>query len=265
MCGVFGFVAQPGQRVSLNRLQEIASITEKRGPHAFGFAWIDGAGRLRSYKQTGRITKSLDLLTIAADARMLIGHTRYATQGNPSDNVNNHPHPVDGGWFVHNGVIRGYQKLIERYELLPSSDCDSEVLGLLIEHLPGTMVERCAEAVRLAATSPLAMLGLWRSPDRLIAVRAGNPLNIGQDATGYYLGSFAEHLPHGTTIKDETVLSFRHDCNKVTLVTKPLELPARIATPPRAAVPARTKKSPAVLGPNDPVPASFRQAKWWHE
>ena len=77
----------------LKLLRRLATVTEQRGPHAFGFAWVDGRGRLRSYRQTGRITDHLGLLAAARDARLLIGHTRWATQGDPADNLNNHPTP----------------------------------------------------------------------------------------------------------------------------------------------------------------------------
>src|SRR6185369_7923430 len=122
---------------------------------AFGFAWIDSQGRLKSFRQTGRISESLGLLAMARDARMLIGHCRFATQGLPANAINNHPHPVDGGWLVHNGTIQGYDDLVERHDLYPVSRCDSEVLGLLIERSKGTLIERCRIAVQEVASQPL--------------------------------------------------------------------------------------------------------------
>lgn len=60
MCGVFGFVSNGG-KINMERLQTIARATERRGPHSFGFAWIDARGRLRCFKQTGRISDHLGL------------------------------------------------------------------------------------------------------------------------------------------------------------------------------------------------------------
>ena len=148
MCGIFGFVSDGEGEPDIDRLRKIAVVTESRGPHAFGFAWIDRRGRLRCYKQTGRISDHLGLLAMASDARMLIGHTRYATQGDPDDNINNHPHPVDGGWLVHNGMIPRYRETIDDWGLRPVSDCDSETIALLIERMDGPISERCACAIR---------------------------------------------------------------------------------------------------------------------
>lgn len=141
MCAIFGFIARresddPKASVrhfDVHTLHGIIRANLPRGPHASGFAWIDGRGRLRMFKQAGRLTDHLPILRMAADARLLIGNLRYATHGDPRDNLNNHPHPVDGGWLVHNGVIRNHAELVRRHELSPVSKCDTEVLGLLTE------------------------------------------------------------------------------------------------------------------------------------
>src|SRR5262249_34479556 len=143
-----GFVSRDGGQMDVELLGRIAEVTERRGPHAFGFAWIDRRGRLKCYKQTGRITDHLGLLMMAADARMLIGHCRFATQGDPADNINNRPHPADGGWIVHNGMVREYRRLLDAFDLYPVSACDSEVLGLLIEQGKGSVLDRCRAAVQ---------------------------------------------------------------------------------------------------------------------
>lgn len=195
MCGVFGFVSFDGKGPNLKRLEAIAHVTMRRGPHAFGFAWLDGAGRLRMFKQTGRIVDYLGLLAMAHDARMLIGHCRFATHGDPKNNLNNHPHPADGGWIVHNGVIGDYDEIVHAGDLHPVTGCDSEVLGLLIEEGQGTLRKRCVEAVQYASGSPLVMLGLWSRPGRMVALRSGNPLALGVCDGRVYLGSLMDGLP----------------------------------------------------------------------
>lgn len=211
MCGVFGFVSFDGKGPAMGQLQDIAQVTMRRGPHAFGFAWIDSKGRLHSFKQTGRIIDSIGLLQLAEDARMLIGHCRYATHGSPDDNLNNHPHPTDGGWIVHNGVIRGYERIVDEHNFFPTTKCDSEVLGLLIEEAKGSMSERVRYAVREAHDGPMVVLGLWNRPNRLIAMRDGNPLHLSKVKGGkrYYFASLPDGLPGEVKrVKDGTGLEF---------------------------------------------------------
>ena len=207
MCGVFGFVAKEREPVNLRILSRVARETMQRGPHAWGLAWLDKKGRLHMFKQEGRIVDSLGLLSMAKDATMLIGHCRYATHGDPSDNSNNHPHPAEDGWIVHNGVISHYRRIIREYDLEPVTECDSEVLGLLIDSLPGPVTRRCAEAAQIAAGGPLVMLGLW--PDRLVAIRdGGQPLHLGETRDGYYLGSLPNQLPGDVRPVEDELLEF---------------------------------------------------------
>jgi glucosamine--fructose-6-phosphate aminotransferase (isomerizing) len=196
MCGVFGFASFDGKGPNIKRLADIAKVTQRRGPHAFGFSWVDGQGRLRMFKQSGRISDYLGVLAVAHDARLLIGHCRYATHGAPSNNLNNHPHPADGGWIVHNGVIGRHEEIARHRELLQVTECDSEVLGLLIEQGKSSLLRRrCVDAVQEVSGSPLVMLGLWSRPGRLIAIRDGNPLSLGLCNGRAYLGSLADGLP----------------------------------------------------------------------
>lgn len=181
----------------------------RRGPHAFGFAWVDSKGRLKMYKQEGRIVDSLGMLAMARDARMLIGHCRYATHGTPGNNLNNHPHPADGGWIVHNGVIPDYREIIRDFRLHPVTECDSEILGLLIERRPGTHARRTIDATGLADGAPLVLAGLWNRPGRMVLVRRGNPLMIGAAEEGRYFASLPDGLPAGAAaVPDESGLEF---------------------------------------------------------
>jgi glutamine---fructose-6-phosphate transaminase (isomerizing) len=210
MCGVFGFVARGDGEPDMGRLRELARATMRRGPHAFGFAWVDGRGRLRMYKQSGRIVDALGLLAMARDARLLIGHCRYATHGSPADNVNNHPHPADGGWIVHNGVLPDYEGLVRDFRLHPVSRCDSELLGLLVERRDGTHARRLVDASALADGQPLVAAGLWNRPGRLVLVRRGNPLQLGHAPEGRYFASLPDGLPDGKMpMPDESAVEFR--------------------------------------------------------
>lgn len=194
MCGVFGFVSTSGEGPNFKILDNVAKATESRGRHAWGMAWIDSQGRMRTFKQTGKISDALALLRMAHDARILIGHCRYATQGDPDDNINNHPHPADGGWIVHNGMIPHYRQIVRDFDLHPVSACDSEVLGLLIEDAKGRLIDRCVTAAESVPFAPLVIMGLWK-PGRLVAVRQDNPLSLGESSEGIWLASLANGLP----------------------------------------------------------------------
>lgn len=161
---------------------------------------------MHAFKQTGRIRDHLGVLRFAADAKMLIGHCRFATHGDAKFNINNHPHPCDGGWIVHNGVVRNYRELVEQLELHPVSHCDSEVLGLLMETSDGRRMDRLLEAASLAKTGPMAILALWR--ERMFALRSGNPLHLAETKEAFYLGSLAGGLPKPFSLRDDTLLEF---------------------------------------------------------
>lgn len=196
MCGVFGFVSYDGKGPNIKRLEIIAKATMARGPHAFGFAWLDWSGRLQMFKRTGRIVDHLGLLAMAKNARILIGHCRFATHGAPENNSNNHPHPADGGWIVHNGVVSNHEDLAAEYDLWPTTQCDSEVLGLLVGASQGSLLARCSATANVAKGN-LTMLGVWGRPGRMIAVRNGNPLWLGETKEGerFYLASLRQGLP----------------------------------------------------------------------
>jgi len=194
MCGLFGFISKNHGRPDLGRLRAIALETQQRGAHAFGLAWIDPDGRLHAFKRPGPISAYLHELERCRDARVLVGHCRYATHGHPAVNDNNHPHRVGRGWLVHNGVVRNHRQIAERYGLATTTDCDSEVLGLLMAKIPGALTRRAAITVD-AAEGPLAVMSLWAKPARLLLVRRGNPLWVGETQASAYFGSLPGELP----------------------------------------------------------------------
>jgi len=194
MCGIFGFLSTDRRGPDLARLRRIAVETETRGRHAFGLAWIDAEGAMHTFKRPGAATASLSDLDACRHAVAVIGHCRFATHGDPQENRNNHPHPAGRGWLVHNGVVRNYNDLLRRYRLRPKTECDSEVLGLLMMRRGGPLLERAAWAVA-RTEGPLALLGLWRKPVRLLVVRRGNPLCFCETPGGFYFASLPDSLP----------------------------------------------------------------------
>jgi len=194
MCGIFGFITKNGGGPDLVRLRRIAAETQTRGNHAFGLAWLGANGTIHTFKRPGPATANLGDLDQCRGATAVIGHCRLATHGAPEDNRNNHPHPAGRGWFVHNGVVQNHSSLVRHYGFTMSTECDSEVLGLLMARFPGSLGLRAARAAEVAE-GRLAILGLWRNPTRLLIVRSGNPLCFGETNGGFYFASLPRELP----------------------------------------------------------------------
>lgn len=204
MCGVFGFVTKNGRGPDLGRLRQLAVQTQQRGTHAFGLAWVNEDG-IDMFKRPGPATANLRDIDACQGARALIGHCRWATHGESSDNRNNHPHRAGAGWLVHNGVVRNHEALIRKFKLHPQTKCDSEVLGLLVSKFPGKIGMRAARSFKMAE-GPLVVLGLWQNPTRLLVVRNGNPLSFSHTADGVYFASLPYDLPGKVhTLKDRYV------------------------------------------------------------
>ena len=163
MCGLFGFITRAGAGPDIARLKRIAIVTERRGRHAFGLAWISADGKLHTFKRPGPATENLEDLDQCAGALVVVGHCRFATHGTWEDNRNNHPHRAGRGWIAHNGVVHNHTHLARYYGLSPWTDCDSKVLGPLLATMRGSLERRAASTARVVQ-GPLAMLGVWRKP-----------------------------------------------------------------------------------------------------
>ena len=230
MCGVFGFITSDGRGPDVARLLRIALVTQTRGAHAFGLAWVDADGALHTFKQPGPASSHLGQLECCRGARAVIGHCRYATHGSPADNRNNHPHVVGSGYLVHNGVITNHQQLLRRHRLTQTSQCDSEILGLLMSRTAGSIVQRAAWAAN-QVQGDLAMLGIWRSPARILVCRRGRPLHVGQAREGLYLASLTEGLPaKARVVTDGTARVVTYDDGLLYLDDDALRLAPKLPT-----------------------------------
>jgi len=224
MCGIFGFITSGGQGPDISRLRRIAVITQTRGDHAFGLAWLDADGDIDTFKRPGPAKSHLDELERCRNAVVVIGHCRYATHGSPRDNRNNHPHPAGSGQLIHNGVVHNHDELIRRHGLAPQTQCDSEVLALLMTRCPGTIAQRSAW-VAAQAMGDLALLGIWRKPARLLVSRRGRPLHFGQSDHGFYFASLAPGLPGQIKqVVDRSTRVLVYTGRKLRLESKPIRL-----------------------------------------
>ena len=181
MCGIVGYV---GNKNAADILIEGLEKLEYRGYDSAGIAVLNDNG-IEVRKNKGRLSvlkERLDKSTI--EGSIGIGHTRWATHGEPSD-VNSHPHlnPENTISVVHNGIIENYLPLKE--ELLEKgykfkSDTDTEVISCLLDyHYNGNIVETVQKVVSLLEGSYALGILDKNNPDVIIAVRKDSPLVVG--------------------------------------------------------------------------------------
>ena len=180
MCGIVGYVgARNAQEVLLDGLEKL----EYRGYDSAGVALAMKDG-IRVVKSKGRLTALREKLAAQklADSFCGIGHTRWATHGEPSD-VNSHPHSTPRVSIVHNGIIENYGVLKERliaqgYTF--ESETDTEVLVKLIDSCyQGEPLKALQQALAKVRGS-YALGVLFRDfPDTIFAVKRESPLIVG--------------------------------------------------------------------------------------
>ena len=180
MCGIVGYVGKRNaQDVLLDGLEKL----EYRGYDSAGVA-LALEGGIRVVKSKGRLAELRKRLAVEALARSGcgIGHTRWATHGEPSD-VNSHPHSTPRVSIVHNGIIENYGVLKERLMAKGytfESETDTEVLVKLIDSCyEGEPLKALRTALAMVRGS-YALAVLFRDfPDTLFAVKRESPLIVG--------------------------------------------------------------------------------------
>ena len=180
MCGIVGYVGKrSAQDVLLDGLEKL----EYRGYDSAGVALaLDGG--IRVVKSKGRLTQLRQKLAAQALVQSFcgIGHTRWATHGEPSD-VNSHPHSTPRVSIVHNGIIENYgilkERLIAKGDTF-ESETDTEVLVKLIDSCyTGDPLRALQEALaKVRGSYALAVLFRDR-PDTIFAVKRESPLIVG--------------------------------------------------------------------------------------
>ena len=196
MCGIVGFVGEePAAPILLSGLEKL----EYRGYDSAGIAVRnEETGRIEVVKAKGR----LKILSEKTDGGMAvpgtcgIGHTRWATHGEPSEN-NAHPHCTEDKSvvLVHNGIIENYQELKEK--LLKSgysfySQTDTEIAVKLVDYYykkTGTPLEALTRAMLRIRGSYAFGVMFKDCPGRLFAARKDSPLIIGKNESGCLIAS----------------------------------------------------------------------------
>lgn len=179
MCGIVGY---NGSREASDVLMEGLGRLEYRGYDSAGIAVFDGV-TVVTRKAKGRLRNLKEKLVKEGmpKGRLGIGHTRWATHGEPSDR-NSHPHTHGRVTLVHNGILENYRSLKESMVTMGNvflSETDTEVAAHLIDHYyQGDPVEAIVRAVgRIEGSYALGILFEDR-PDCLYAVRKDSPLIV---------------------------------------------------------------------------------------
>jgi len=195
MCGIVGYIGyRQAYPVVVNGLKRL----EYRGYDSAGVCIVDGNAKV--YKCKGKVSDLENHIgNVALTGTVGMGHTRWATHGEPND-INAHPHTSMNGKFIliHNGIIENYSILKSRLEKRGykfATETDTEVLVNLIEYiyLKGNISFEIA--VRLALTKVVGAYGIVvicsDEPDTIVAARKGSPLVIGVGEDEYFVASDA--------------------------------------------------------------------------
>ena len=196
MCGIVGYI---GSKQAAPILLDGLSKLEYRGYDSAGIAVRDGADKVKIVKAKGRLKGLIEKTDDghAVPGTCGIGHTRWATHGEPSE-TNAHPHVSDDGNVVgvHNGIIENYQelkvKLLKKgYEFYSSTD--TEVAVKLVdyyykkyEHTPVDAINHAM--VRIRGSYALAMM-FAEYPDEIYVARKDSPMIIGVSDGNCYVAS----------------------------------------------------------------------------
>jgi glucosamine--fructose-6-phosphate aminotransferase (isomerizing) len=191
MCGIVGYV---GKRQASSVLVEGLSKLEYRGYDSAGIAIINN-DEIKVRKFKGRLQNLANSLNeTPLNGNIGIGHTRWATHGEPSD-VNSHPHSNAKVTLsvVHNGIIENYIKLREwltskGYTFF--SETDTEVIPNLIDfYYKGDLFDAVVKATsKLEGSFAIGVINK-NEPDKLIAVRKDSPLIVGLGEDEYFIAS----------------------------------------------------------------------------
>ncbi|MEJ7692565.1 glutamine--fructose-6-phosphate transaminase (isomerizing) [Daejeonella sp.] len=233
MCGIVGYIgfreAWPIVIKGLHRL-------EYRGYDSAGVALIDDT--LNIYKKAGKVSdledsvKGKDL-----NGKIGMGHTRWATHGEPSDR-NSHPHTSGDERLaiIHNGIIENYatlkETLISRGHVF-NSDTDTEVLIHLIEDIQNQTSLDLREAVRIALNEVIGAYAIVimdrNDPEELIAARKGSPLVLGVGKKEYFIASDASPIIEYTKdviyLKDNEIAYIRRDDLLIKTIDNKVRIP----------------------------------------
>ncbi|WP_053970972.1 glutamine--fructose-6-phosphate transaminase (isomerizing) [Mangrovimonas sp. ST2L15] len=219
MCGIVGYL---GHREAYPIVMEGLKRLEYRGYDSAGIALFDGTD-LNVCKTKGKVVDLEDRVSkeIPSTGKLAIGHTRWATHGEPND-VNAHPHYSNSGDLViiHNGIIENYESL--KKELISrgyhfKSDTDTEVLVNLIEDVKKQEDVKLGKAVQTALNQVVGAYAIAvfdkNRPEEIVIARLGSPLAVGIGDNEFFIASdaspFLEYTKNAIYLEDEEMAIVR--------------------------------------------------------
>src|SRR5262245_61203403 len=222
MCGIVGIL---GREAVAGALVDALKRLEYRGYDSAGVATLEGDGKLARRRAEGKLRHlEARLAREPLSGRIGIGHTRWATHGEPTEN-NAHPHATHRLAVVHNGIIENFRELRDELEKKGArfgSETDTEVVAHLVtqelEHGRSPPDAVAAALPRLRGAFALAFL-FSGEQDLLIGARKGSPLAIGYGEGEMYLGSDAIALAPFTDS-----VSYLEDGDSAVLTRKGVEI-----------------------------------------
>ncbi len=198
MCGIVGYI---GNKEAYPILIKGLKRLEYRGYDSAGIALLNGG--MTVFKKAGKVTDLEGIVDRGhTTANIGIGHTRWATHGEPND-TNAHPHISQSGdlAIIHNGIIENYASIKEalgKRGYTFHTDTDTEVLVNLIEEVQKKEQTTLDHAVRIALNEVVGAYAIVvlnrKNPDQLIAARKGSPLVIGIGDDEFYVASDASPI-----------------------------------------------------------------------
>ena len=181
MCGIVGYV---GDKKAQDFLVSGLKRLEYRGYDSAGIVTVSEKGKATLIRAKGKIVElEKKLAKNKRDDNVGIGHTRWATHGEPSEK-NAHPHQAGSIYLVHNGIIENYKELkAELKEHDFKSETDTEVLAALVNSFykdgGHPLVNAVVQALKLVkGTYGIAVVSVLE-PNELVVARSGSPLVIG--------------------------------------------------------------------------------------
>ncbi|MCM3716089.1 glutamine--fructose-6-phosphate transaminase (isomerizing) [Alkalihalobacillus oceani] len=217
MCGIVGYIGtNDAKEILLRGLEKL----EYRGYDSAGIAVVNDAG-VHVFKEKGRIAALRQIVAEDVDGPVGIGHTRWATHGEPS-RVNAHPHQSETARFtlVHNGVIENYEQLRADYlaDVTLKSDTDTEIMVQLVELFvkKGSQVEEAfRQTLSLLKGSYATALLDKQNRDTIYVGKNKSPLLIGVGEEANVVASDAMAMLQVTNqfveIMDEEVVIVTRD------------------------------------------------------